>query len=77
MTDKPRTFEIGLSELEQIVRQLEGGNLTLDESIKAFERGVLLVRECETKLEEAKTKVERLVKSANGELKEEKFEPKE
>lgn len=72
-----RTFEQGMAELEGIVKQLEGGSLPLDDSMKAFERGVTLARECETLLSEAKGKVEKLVRDAGGELKAEPFEPRE
>lgn len=74
-TIRERRFEESVSELEQVVRGLEGPDLTLDQSLQAFERGVGLVRECEKKLEEAKAKVERLVKDANGQMKTENFEP--
>jgi exodeoxyribonuclease VII small subunit len=66
-----------MSELEVVVRQLEGGNLPLDESLKAFERGIGLTRECEVLLSEAKGKVEKLIADATGEMKAENFEPKE
>lgn len=72
-----RTFEQGMAELEGIVKQLEGGQLPLDDSMKAFERGVGFARECEALLSEAKGKVEKLVRDAGGEWKVEPFEPKE
>lgn len=72
-----KAYEQVVAELEGIVRQLEGGNLTLDDSLKAFERGISLTRECETLLNEAKGKVEKLIKDSSGELKTETFEPKE
>ena len=72
-----RTFEQGMAELEGIVKQLEGGQFPLDDSMKAFERGVGLARECEALLTEAKGKVEKLVRDAGGEWKVEPFEPKE
>lgn len=66
--EKERSFEESVRELEQVVRGLESGELTLDESLKFFEQGVKLSRECEAKLSQAKGKVEMLVKQA-GELK--------
>ena len=51
-------------ELEQLVRQMENGDLSLDESLKAFERGVLLTRQCQKSLAEAELKVKML--SAEG-----------
>lgn len=74
---KEGRFEDFVSELDRVVRDLEGGNLTLDQSLSAFERGTKLVRECEKKLDEAKAKVEKLVKEANGGVKTENFEPRE
>lgn len=72
-----RTFEQATAELEAIVRQLEGGGTTLDDSLKAFERGIGITRECETLLNEAKGKVEILIRDSSGEIKTEVFEPKE
>ncbi len=76
MTEK-RSFEKAMTELEGIVRQLESNDLTLDDSLKAFEKGVTLTRECETYLTEAKGKVEKLVRDADGVEKTEAFEPRE
>lgn len=72
-----KTFEQSMAELETVVRQLEGGNVPLEESLSAFERGVGLARECDALLNEAKGRVEKLVKDAAGEWKAEGFEPKE
>ena len=74
MSDK-RTFEQSMSDLDAIVKQMEGGSLSLDDSMKAFERGVGLARECDALLSEAKAKVEKLVRDAGGEMKTEPFEP--
>lgn len=76
MSDK-RTFEQSMSELESVVKELESGNLALEESLAAFERGVKLSRECDAILNDAKGKVEKLVREASGEWKTESFEPKE
>lgn len=62
-----RPFETLLAELEQVVRSLEKGELTLDQSLAAFERGINLTRECETQLTQAKGKIEQLVSTATGE----------
>ena len=51
-------FEKSITELESLVEKLEGGDLSLEESLKAFERGVRLTRECQGALEAAETKVE-------------------
>ncbi len=59
--DQP-TFEMGLEELEGIVRKLEGGDLSLEQSLKLFEQGVQLSRRCRKQLQEAETTVEVLLK---------------
>lgn len=60
------SFEEALAELEQIVRSLEAGKVKLDEAVGAYERGAQLKRHCESKLAEAKAKVERIVLAADG-----------
>lgn len=60
------SFEKSLEKLETIVSSLESGDLTLDESIKAFEEGMKLAGRCEAKLEEAQQKVELLIKPCDG-----------
>ena len=74
---KQETFEQALGKLEEIVRHLEKGDLTLDDSLKAFEEGIKWSWMCEQKLSEAKGKVEMLVKSASGEMKETAFKTEE
>jgi len=54
-------FEKKLSRLEAIVQKMEKGDLALDESLKLFEEGVQLSRECHTRLSEAETKVKLLM----------------
>lgn len=70
------TFEKSLKRLEEIVGKLEEGNAPLEESLKLFEEGVKISRLCTAKLEEAKKKVEILVKK-DGEIKVESFEESE
>jgi exodeoxyribonuclease VII small subunit len=60
------SFEDALAELEQIVRRLEGGQVKLDEAILSYERGAQLKRHCESKLNEAQQRVERIVVGPNG-----------
>ncbi len=60
------SFEEALAELDLIVRRLEEGKGRLDDSIVAYERGALLKKHCEAKLEEARTKVERIVSGPDG-----------
>jgi exodeoxyribonuclease VII small subunit len=63
---KPLDFETAMRDLEQIVERLEHGDLPLEESLAAFERGVVLTRSCQTALREAEQKVEILLKKAGG-----------
>ncbi len=60
------SFEEALAELEQIVRRLEGGQVQLDEAIRSYERGALLKRHCEQKLNEAQQRVDRIVLGPDG-----------
>jgi exodeoxyribonuclease VII small subunit len=69
-------FEAALRDLESIVARLEQGDLPLEESLAAFERGVILTRTCQTALKEAEQKVEILLKKA-GEPVVEEFKPDE
>lgn len=64
------SFEDGLKELEGIVNKLENGNLTLEESLKEFQRGVELYRKCYSMINEVENKVKILLNSEDGELKE-------
>jgi exodeoxyribonuclease VII small subunit len=66
-------FETALKKLEDVVRKLEGGELSLDESLKAFEEGVKLAGFCSGKLNEAEKKVELLLKQKDGTFAREKF----
>lgn len=54
------SFEDALAELERIVRKLEEGGDKLDDAIGAYERGIALKKHCESKLSEAKAKVDRI-----------------
>lgn len=74
--DKPLDFEAAMRDLEQIVERLEHGDLPLEESLKAFERGILLTRSCQNALKEAELKVEILLKKA-GEARVEAFDADE
>lgn len=61
-------FETALEELEKLVEQLESGDLTLEDSLAAFEKGVGLVKFCNQKLNEVEKKVELLVRDKEGKL---------
>ena len=67
-------FEAALSELEQLVDRMEKGELTLEDALKDFERGVELTRECQTALNNAEQKVQQLV-DENGQIQLIPFEP--
>ncbi len=70
---KVKDFETALKSLEDIVSQLEAGDLTLDKALGLFEEGIRISRFCNTKLEEAERKVEMLIKTADGTIKEVPF----
>lgn len=60
------SFEEALNELETIVRRLEEGTSSLEESLKDYERGSALRLHCEAKLKEAQTKVEKIILAKDG-----------
>ena len=66
-------FEEALSKLEEAVRLLEGGKLTLDESIEKYEDALKYVRVCNEMLEKAEQKVKILVNNGNGSYDERDF----
>lgn len=61
-------FEDALQRLEQIVDQLETGNLALEDSLKVFEEGVGLARRCAKYLDDAEKRIEALTRDENGVL---------
>lgn len=60
-------FESSLEELERLVEQMEKGELTLEDSLKHFERGIELTRACQSALQLAEQRVEKLIEK-NGQL---------
>lgn len=78
MAKKAKTpdFETALHELEQIVERMEQGELSLEESLKQFERGVALTRSCQQALRDAEQKVQILLKQS-GDAEPVDFEPDE
>jgi exodeoxyribonuclease VII small subunit len=62
----PADFERSLAELEAIVEKLEQGELSLDESLRHFERGVQLTRVCQGALQQAEQKVEILLRKSGA-----------
>ncbi len=69
-----KSFEEQIQELEKIINELENGNLNLDDSIKKFEEGMKISKECNKMLENAEKKITILLNDENGEKKEENFE---
>lgn len=67
--EKPRKFEDGLAELEATVAQLESGELSLEDSLAAFERGVGLVKSLNERLGAVEQRIEVLTRDGNGALK--------
>ena len=65
-------FEQSLAELETLVQNMESGDLSLEESLKAFEQGIKLTRGCQKALTDAEQKVQQLL-TQNGELTTEPF----
>lgn len=62
---KPATFEAGLLELEQIVKEMESGELPLERALALFEKGMKLSETCRKQLEEAETRIEVLVRKGD------------
>ena len=67
-------FETALKKLEEIVKKLENGELSLDSALELFEEGVKLSRFCHTKLEDAERRVEILLKNGSGQARAVPFE---
>lgn len=68
MPKKKETFENALKELEKITEKLESDDLTLDEALKNFEKGISQMRICEDKLSDAEGKLKELLDGENGQL---------
>lgn len=76
--DESRTpgFEQSLARLEQIVAELEGGDVPLDDALKLFEEGMKLGRACTSRLDEAEKRITLLLQQADGSVAEIPFDPK-
>ena len=61
-----KTFESQLAALEKVVRELERGDLPLEESLKMFEEGVRLSRECQERLNQAERRIEVILRDGEG-----------
>ena len=75
MAAKGRKFEEEVKDLEALVNQIDSGELSLEESISAFERGVALVKSLNQKLDEVERKVELLTRNSAGGLESSPMEP--
>ena len=64
--EQARTFEASLEALEQIVQQLESGDLALEKSLELFEQGIRLSRECQDRLSQAERRIEVLLRDNQG-----------
>ena len=74
MSQQSFQFEDGLKRLEEIVKKMEQGNVSLEESLKLFEEGTALVACCGKQLDDAELKVVRLMKGPDGNPVEMEFE---
>lgn len=63
MSKKEEKFEVVLEKLQAIVRELEGGECSLEDSLKKFEDGMLLAKQCQERLNQAEQKIEILVRA--------------
>ena len=64
--EKPTaSFEIGLQQLEQIVKEMESGELPLERALQLFEKGMQLSETCRKQLEEAETRIEILIRKGD------------
>ena len=74
MAKKEMTFEAAMDRLEEVLRRLENGNETLDDSLKLYEEGIALIRACNTQLEAAEQRIRILQVQADGSVSLENFE---
>lgn len=64
--EEPKSFEASLESLEEIVQQLEGGDLSLEKSLELFEQGIKLSRQCQERLSQAERRIEILLRDNQG-----------
>lgn len=64
--EQPRSFEASLEALEEIVQQLESGDLPLEKSLELFENGIRLSRQCQERLSQAERRIEVLLRDNQG-----------
>ncbi len=66
MSEKEKTFEVLMGELESLVAKLEGEDLNLDEAIQHNEAALKLIKVCRKRLDSARQKIDKLVQTADG-----------
>ena len=66
MSDRSMTFEASVARLDEIVKQMEQGNVPLDQALALFQEGTALVKSCSKLLDEAELTVVQLMKGADG-----------
>ena len=74
MAETSKSFEASMERLETIVRQLEQGNVPLEESLKLFQEGTELVRSCQKLLDDAQLQVKKIMTAPDGSPVEEDFQ---
>lgn len=75
MPENKTSFEDAMERLEEVVKELEDGELTLDASLERFEEGIKLYRYCMKKLEEIENKVEVIMNDQDGDIKRVSLDP--
>ena len=74
MNQENQTFEASMARLEQIVRAMERGDVALEESLKLFQEGTELVRNCQKLLNDAQLQIKKIMTAPDGSPVEEEFQ---
>ena len=74
MNQENQTFEASMARLEQIVRAMERGDVALEESLKLFQEGTELVKNCQKLLDEAQLQIKKIMTAPDGSPVEEEFQ---
>lgn len=74
MNQENQTFETSMTRLEQIVRAMERGDVPLEESLKLFQEGTELVRNCQKLLDDAQLQIKKIMTAPDGSPAEEEFQ---
>jgi exodeoxyribonuclease VII small subunit len=73
MQRKKKSFENAMDELEEVVRKLEQGEMSLDESLQYFQKGMVLTKELHQKLDDVEKKIALIMENEDGTLRIEEF----